>query len=252
MHGDTVINSISYNRIYYERNIYAGPYSPANVLVPYKYLGAMRQDSINKLVYYRGALMQSDTLLYDFNMGIGDTLPKTYMTSYLYNNNIVNSIDSTLFGGEYYKQFNFTGSVVYGHLIEGVGSDCGFFEIMGHWEGGPSLTCFKTHNLSPSSSFGGPYSSCGYYSFPLSTNEISDDHLFSVYPNPSTGIINLSLPDKISQIIVSDILGQELYKSSTSSLFGLSLDLSYRSKGIYFVKVVDEKGNFGVRKIVLQ
>ena len=62
----------------------------------------------------------NDTLAYDFNLNIGDTLPVTCLN--VLNNNYVQSIDSVLVGSQYHKRFWISddNSINYASLIEGL------------------------------------------------------------------------------------------------------------------------------------
>jgi hypothetical protein len=83
------------------------------------------------------------------------------------------------------------------------------------------------------------------------THEIIFENNFLISPNPSTGIFTLSSSQNISSIEISDVLGNQVFKSQVTS-HKEEIDLSSHPKGIYFVKVMDKKGNFGVKKIILQ
>jgi len=83
-------------------------------------------------------------------------------------------------------------------------------------------------------------------------NEVDFSSSISISPNPTTGIFTLSSSEKISRLVITDILGNVAHSSTHLLNNSTTIDLSGNPKGIYFVKVMDEKGNFGVKKIVLQ
>lgn len=69
---------------------------------------------------------------------------------------------------------------------------------------------------------------------------------FKLYPNPSSDIINIKSKTGISSVRIVNTLGQTVLKSS-----GLSkIDISSLAAGYYVLKIVDENGAAGVRKIV--
>ena len=75
-----------------------------------------------------------------------------------------------------------------------------------------------------------------------------------MFPNPSNGIITLTLSHQSNgQIILTDILGEEvLNKSFTSSEVQINLK-SLESKGTYFAKVLDLDGNVvAIKKLIYQ
>lgn len=48
MYGDTIINSVSYNKLWLESFWYTGPWTPPINYVPSAYIGGIRQDITNK------------------------------------------------------------------------------------------------------------------------------------------------------------------------------------------------------------
>ena len=77
---------------------------------------------------------------------------------------------------------------------------------------------------------------------------IDDNSLldFSVYPSPSSGILNVQSNTAIIQIEIYNLLGQLVKSNSNRS----TIDISSVDQGIYFIKVMDENGNFGSQKVV--
>ena len=76
----------------------------------------------------------------------------------------------------------------------------------------------------------------------------------SIYPNPSTGIVNISVapsPATISQIVVTNILGQLVLNMKSLNDNFYSIDLSGMSAGIYFVRCNFVTGTV-TRKILIQ
>ena len=69
---------------------------------------------------------------------------------------------------------------------------------------------------------------------------------FSIFPIPTSGILMVQSESTIAEIEIYDQLGQlVLTKSNTSQI-----DLSTLNRGFYFCKVRDEKGDFGIKKVV--
>ena len=77
----------------------------------------------------------------------------------------------------------------------------------------------------------------------------------SVYPNPTPGLFNLSISGEThAQISIQNILGQVIYSANYSTLNGSvtrQIDLSPYGKGVYFLKVISDRG-VAVRKVVVQ
>lgn len=62
----------------------------------------------------------------------------------------------------------------------------------------------------------------------------------AVYPNPSTGIFNLTLPAVFNgNIELFNTLGQKVYDTSFENKQNMVLNLSHLEKGLYILKVVN-------------
>ncbi len=92
--------------------------------------------------------------------------------------------------------------------------------------------------------------SCTAYSVTVGTiTEIEEEklkHKVSIYPNPSNGLINVSLlpiKDDNPKVYLFDILGKNMktYENITTS--SILIDASSLEKGTYFVKVVSNNDN---------
>ena len=71
-----------------------------------------------------------------------------------------------------------------------------------------------------------------------------------VYPNPTNGIVNISLDNSITKadIAVYNAAGTIIANTTAQRP---QLNLSEAAAGIYFVKITTDKGNF-IQKIVLE
>lgn len=200
MGADTIVGVYSYKKIYASGMFLCG--SPA--YFSNNYIGGLRNDSINKKVYFLFP-GYADTLLYDFNLIVGDTMftlggSLTYTpTSYSY---VITSIDSVLVGSNYHKRFNSLQSFPFS-IIEGVGGNCGLIEpLMSYIDDVFFLQCF-THDsdIYPSSA-----STC-----PLVTNTVGIEKLnhginkIVITPNPFHNEGILELHDKADEINAVDI-----------------------------------------------
>ncbi|MBA3705514.1 MAG: T9SS type A sorting domain-containing protein [Bacteroidetes bacterium] len=230
MKGDTVIASQSYKKL--------GPSYP------------LRQDVASKKVYlYHNS--GKEYLLYDFSLSVGDTLKNWWGAtawknpSHVYT---VSAIDSIFINGNYRKQFHIT---LYGggwttQIIEGIGSKDGLLLTFLPFEHYERLVCFQANNLliySP----GSTYSNCNDL---VSVPETQFDDKLSIYPNPSNGKFQLTSNDMKERIFeITDVLGSVILKSEIKNET-TEMDLSAQSKGIYFVKISDTKGNSIIKKII--
>lgn len=81
---------------------------------------------------------------------------------------------------------------------------------------------------------------------------------YTVYPNPSSGLINIRLSglENISSIYVTDMIGKiirtESFEPQNGLLINKEYDLSSLAKGIYFVRFVQSGEEPITKKIILQ
>ncbi|WP_378015678.1 GEVED domain-containing protein [Adhaeribacter terreus] len=91
---------------------------------------------------------------------------------------------------------------------------------------------------------------------PSGTPEDLEEKLFEIYPNPSTGLINLTLKQNQPEpfnLEITNVLGQVLIKKPVKFLDSepQQLDLSKLGKGVYFIKIRNDKFS-GIKKLVLE
>lgn len=82
----------------------------------------------------------------------------------------------------------------------------------------------------------------------LSTGNWTKDDSVKVYPNPSAGMVKIEASSAINSIELYDVQGR-LIEVQKSGEMNTSLDITTRATGIYFIKVVTDKGA-KVEKIV--
>ena len=68
---------------------------------------------------------------------------------------------------------------------------------------------------------------------------------FSVYPTPTKNILNIKSKTEITKIEIYSKLGQKI-----KEIMENKINISNLTQGLYFVKVEDINGNFGVKKIM--
>jgi hypothetical protein len=93
-----------------------------------------------------------------------------------------------------------------------------------------------------------------YYSFitpqiPLGMDEISGNLMVSVFPNPTSGLLEISCPGKKIRIEMFTILGKEVFSTPFFNT-GRIIDISSQPAGIYFLKLVSDDGRETIRKII--
>jgi hypothetical protein len=222
------------------------------------YYGALRNDSVNKKVYFAFDGLSNDTLLYDFNLSVGDTLPVSYINDTIHGSpnifNWVSAIDSISIGGIYHKQFWISADTAmwqtnYVSIIEGVGSTFGVFaKLIPPFEAGSTLICLVENGL-----LAYPDGS-GVPCDPLTVGINKDPNVnsFEVYPNPVNGKFQIiSMGIQQYNIIITDVYGNEIYRNTIVNNTK-EIDLSNYSNGIYFVHLRDSNEGQIVKKIIKQ
>lgn len=93
------------------------------------------------------------------------------------------------------------------------------------------------------------------YNWPIETNEattvfavlsndsFNKDTSVKVYPNPAESVINLTAASEIQSVQLYDAQGRVLETMVLGNENSVALDVSNRASGLYFVKVITEKGS---------
>ncbi len=102
---------------------------------------------------------------------------------------------------------------------------------------------------------GGSLSSC-IALWPTATTDVSKNPVASVYPNPTTNVINLNVINKdVKAVVLSSITGKQLQQTDISSSNGVVHQLSLQGlqTGIYMLQFKNESGKVvGVTRVTKQ
>ncbi|MBK5283947.1 MAG: Omp28-related outer membrane protein [Bacteroidia bacterium] len=86
-------------------------------------------------------------------------------------------------------------------------------------------------------------------------DEVDNAYQLSVYPNPSTGIVNISSAVKnniVMKMNVINSLGETVVSFDRFNLnAGLQIDLSRQSNGLYYIQFIDANNTTSVSKIMI-
>lgn len=88
-------------------------------------------------------------------------------------------------------------------------------------------------------------------------NKVDGREVFKIYPNPNNGKFQVVLAanndeTKIQHIIIFDIRGSKVWETQNTSNVKFDIDISSQPKGIYYVQVIDSRGQMQVGKIINQ
>lgn len=249
--SDTIISGITYNNLY-TRGVCSAVYlgSPPtgcphtfHYIEPERLYATIRHDSVNNIVYVRD--MGTDVILYDFNnIHIGQDYPKTY------NNTspdtlVVVSVDTIQIGISYSKKWGL-GTKVNGvisdsgfvSIIEGIGSTFGITApLVLPFENNDQLLCYSKDNLVlyPDSTYNCD-KTVGIVEI------IKEDQIFTLYPNPTTQVINIKINSKTpskGHVRIFNMNGVEVHRSIIYEK-ETQIDVSFLNKGVYFVQFINQ------------
>lgn len=253
--GDTVINEMTYHKIYRSgKRYYHVSNSGSTSYYQNNYQGCIREDNLKHVYLYLNKDAQ-EYLLYDFNLGLGDTLSNNlYGMSMLIAFDpsiklIVKAIDSVIVGGDYHKRY-WIDSRYPLQLIEGVGSSDGLLEKFVCWPSYTSgLVCFKQDHLDayPSGQV------CDLVSYGI--EEIASEQKIHLFPNPSNGTFAINFMDEAHEnaiLRISDQLGQTVYEKKLSGDKSHQINVGKIAAGIYFLCIQSEKQAYLMKLIIKQ
>ena len=275
MMGDTMVNAISYNKIYLQHYKETYLQTPTYTYDPIGYYAAVRQDSVARKVFTIFKDSTSERLLYDFSIKqVNDTIHNCWVNSYTNapppttscspNINqcycacaIINQVDSLLSPwGRYYRAYGFNAgywggpppplpaftpaqmlSGYDGYLIEGIGSAWGLFEkLYSNYEfSAYSLVYFCDSRYGNCNT--GAVSVHQYETLPVALS-----------PNPAGRELFVKQPWDDADISIADIIGNSILNQKADE-GNIRIDISSLPAGIYFLVVSSVSGST-VRKFV--
>ena len=240
--GDTLINSQTYVKI---KKVEVPSINDLSLFPTYT--GAIRQDTLNKKIYVVLTDSTTEHILYDFSLQVGDTnnsVLHTLASDCLgYNTETLYLIDTIQVNGNDHRVFHFQGSCTANgvNYIEGIGSDFGllFPNLMDMEES--HLNCLKINNQTYY-----PYANANC-TLP-DTASIKDSDLLleiSIYPNPSSDILTISMPENIlrNKALLFDASGREVQQFYLNSGEN-HLKLNGLENGVYMFQVGNQSLKF--------
>lgn len=84
---------------------------------------------------------------------------------------------------------------------------------------------------------------------PVSIEEESISLLLNAYPNPANNSLNIESNEVISEVLILNLNGQNLY-SQTLEAKNLAIDVSNLSNGVYFYQVITTNGKTSVNRFI--
>jgi hypothetical protein len=252
--GDTIINGKKYiklleEKIHFHHFANTCHFNPDTTKpVEWTNLGLLRNDTANKKVYFRKQGTNSDTLLYTFDLNIGDTLPRTYINLKFSNSQsfagyIVDSIFIESYGGVNRKVFILNRRDT---LIEGIGSVKGLFSYRSTRSGRDNqLNCLTVNNQLI---YGSSGANCQLTSIHELDNQQSNP--INVYPNPVKDQfkIETNQQQEFRAIELFDLTGKSVRSYNSNKL---EFSVKGITPGVYILRI-EETNKFYTKKLIVQ
>lgn len=209
------------------------------------YICAIREDSKKLYMYYR----DTETLMWNFNVNIGDTIKQIFVFN-IYDikniNAVITGTDSVSIGGVYRKRYLTNNSAF--KLVEGIGAN-GFPFFYGSYfshDGGEPI-CYTENGYTTSYSSTFP---C-YYIHPYGTPTVINNTITSkapnIYPNPFSN--QLTVDADAAFVKLTDAMG----KGVTTQLGNNNtINTSALPAGLYILTLQDEYGNVTERRKLIK
>lgn len=252
INGDTSINNFIYHKLMI---IGEWNYNYPFYISGEQLFGILWQDTSSKKVYYRDKNSMScttcDSLLYDFNLQVGDTVINN---SYFMQSGatlFVNSIDSILINGSYRTKYRIEDALhqLNGvEIIEGIGSTLGGFYQYDYFEQYYRLDCFSVDNISL-------YSYPGFSCSPLIANDLylnDIDNSVSIYPIPVNDKFTVKCNLPIDDISLINMMGISI-DCFQFNQYGNEIEVHFTtqiSNGLYTIRI-KSNGNMYYKTILI-
>ena len=223
--GDTTISLTNYKKIY-SSSIYQG---------------AIRENA--KIIYFVPDTSINEYVLYNFNLGLGDTIIHPFGGAVCSNDTIlITQVDSVLASDGYHRQLYLSTGVTW---IEGIGSTIYLLQPANFLcvSGNSYLQCMIND-----ATFNYPNSISTCF---VSTEENElNEQTIAVHPNPSNGQFSIVSENVMKEIYITDLMGRITYLEETNDKTKITID--HLKSGIYILTVLDINGKIGIRRIIVE
>lgn len=244
--GDTTINSVAYRKLI-SQEVHSNSTGMCGNH-PEGYKGAIRQNISEQKVYFVPKDSTSEQLLYDFTLGVGDTL-KGYLTGYFSSSpDLVTSIDTTIIDNTPRRVWNFNSG--YGFtIIEGIGSTYGLIEFSPQGTvdlPDYTLVCFEQSGITLF-----PDTAMECQSIDVDQFELSTGSTTNVYPNPFSDYVHIETAVDHTSIIITNGLGQVCLQQNIlipGTVTFHKNDLP--SSGVYYLQILHGKSVVETKKLI--
>jgi hypothetical protein len=247
--GDTIINALTYKKLH---EVYGTIYPSCGSSQPcftpsgpYGYIGALRQDSAAKKVYFISGTAP-EYLLYDFNLQLGTVVQSTNTSTVT-----VKKIDSMSIDGSYRKRYFFYDTTYdqrQSFWVEGVGSSGGLlkglfsFGVEGYYE----LSCFNHNQIAP------PVVGGATCTIPLAgINKFTPNNYLKIYPNPAQNNFTVETNATEKQTLqLFDVNGKLVLAQTINEK--TIIDAGNLNAGVYSLSIISNEGVLTKKLVIVR
>lgn len=200
------------------------------------YMGALREDAVQRKWYMVFNGQSTEQLLYDFDLVVGSSISGTFGDCG--SGPSVTYIDQVMIDGTSRNRYHLT----FGYLIEGVGANTGLFGYLCQFfESGNCLEVFHQD--------GDTFVVDGCSPLTTSVSDLQANTGFDIGPNPATTILNIvPVDDAAYEIILLDARGRIALRERAQGR--RSVDVSTLASGPY-VAQLRSRDQVTMRKLVI-
>jgi hypothetical protein len=258
IHGDTIIDSLLYAKLYttiHHTLLVLSPPPHDYIYHTYDSSGPtfLRYDTLLKKVFYLPGIDSTERLIYDFNLQVGDTLPmKSTEDRFV----TIDSIDTISLFGTQVKRFipgsDWYWDPAFNYILEGMGGSNGLYYFRPQYaslSGGTEhtwLVCFQYGDQVYSQQ-----GECPFIDFVSAVRPVVAQPQLSVGPNPTHGEFLISIGYELlnATFILTDYSGRVVNSFSLNELTNTS---QVHLPGLYFWRI-EQGGNLvSTGKLVVQ
>jgi hypothetical protein len=87
---------------------------------------------------------------------------------------------------------------------------------------------------------------------PTSIHEATEGLELSIIPNPTNGLVNISIDAAVTGYVLTDNLGRVLHSKTINGTLNEVLDMSNYSNGVYLLRLSYSKGNSLTKRVLKQ
>ena len=232
--SDTVINSMNYTKLMTFDSLFSS--------AQWNDKGYLREDTASQKVYFLDLALQSEQLLYDFSVAVGDTIVSPYPVQCHF---VISGIDTVNIMNVSRRRIAMQSLLTFQTEVwlTGIGNIRGLLEngtnsCMTDYSS--SLLCF--HEGSTLKYQDSTTTACYYSTIGIKEHLQSIDH--TIYPNPGAESCKIEFYNSSffpTSLVVYNRLGETVLSDRTTGN-NFKLPLRDLSSGIYFYRIANEKG----------